>query len=92
MDRGKVSRWRQRYATNRLAGILKDKSRRPGKPAVSKTLTKRILHLTLHSKPDGATHWSRETMAREAGVSPSSVGRIWAAHGLKPTAVSSAPA
>jgi hypothetical protein len=23
-------------------------------------------------------------MAREAGVSPSSVGRIWAAHGLKP--------
>jgi transposase len=89
MDRGKVSRWRQRYATKRLAGILKDKSRRPGKPAISKTLTKRILHLTLQGKPPGATHWSRETMAREAGVSPSSVGRIWAAHGLKPHRVKS---
>ena len=88
-DRGKVSRWRQRYATQRLAGILKDKSRPSGKPAVSKTLTKRILKLTLHGKPIGATQWSRESMAREVGVSPSSVGRIWAAHGLKPHRVKS---
>jgi len=84
MDRGKVGRWRQRYATKRLAGILKDKSRPAGKAPVAKALTKRLLNLTLHGKPPGATHWSRETMAREVKISPSSGGRIWAAHGLKP--------
>lgn len=89
MDRGKIGRWRQRYATQRLAGILKDKTRPPGKAPVSKALRKRIVELTLHGKPAGATHWSRETMARQSGVSPSSVGRIWAAHGLKPHRVKS---
>ena len=84
MDPGKVGRWRQRYASKRLPGILKDKHRPGGIPAVSKTIRTRIIKLTLHSKPHGATHWSRETMAREVGVSPSSIGRVWAAHGLKP--------
>ena len=84
MDPGKVGRWRQRYASKRLPGILKDKHRPGGIPAVSKTIRTRIIKLTLHSKPHGATHWSRETMAHEVGVSPSSVGRVWAAHGLKP--------
>lgn len=84
MDPGKVGRWRQRYASKQLPGILKDKSRPGGIPAIPKTLRTRIIKLTLQCKPLGATHWSRETMAREVGVSPSSVGRIWAAHGLKP--------
>lgn len=83
-DPGKVGRWRQRYAGQGLAGILKDKTR-PGRIApLPHSKRSRILKLTLRSKPPGATHWSRESMAREVGVSPSSVGRIWAAHGLKP--------
>jgi transposase len=83
-DNAKVGRWRQRYASRRLAGILKDKTRPGGMAAVPPASRARIVKLTLHSKPRGATHWSRESMAREVGVSPSSVGRIWAAHGLKP--------
>lgn len=83
-DKMKVGRWRRRYATGGLPAILKDKSR-PGRlPALSKALKSRIIKLTLNEKPPGATHWSRTTMAKKAGVSPSSVGRIWAAHGLKP--------
>jgi transposase len=31
-----------------------------------------------------ATDWSRALMAKQAGVSASSVGRIWRSHGLKP--------
>ena len=83
-DPGKVGRWRKRYAESGLEGIVKDKSR-PGRikplPLAKKS---GIVRLTLDSKPEGATHWSRATMAKAAGVSPSSVGRIWAAHGLKP--------
>jgi transposase len=88
-DKMKVGRWRQRYANAGLAGILKDKSR-PGRiPPVASATRKRIIKLTLEEKPGGATHWSRASMSKVAGVSPSSVGRIWAAHGLKPHRVSS---
>ena len=83
-DPGKVGRWRSRYAKAGLEGILKDKSR-PGRiPPIAARKRSQIIELTLHSKPEGATHWSRESMAKKVGVSASSVGRVWAAHGLKP--------
>ena len=67
-----------------LAGILKDKTR-PGRIApIAASMRSRIVKLTLTAKPTGATHWSRNSMARELGVSASTVGRIWAANGLKP--------
>ena len=40
--------------------------------------------MTLNEKPPGATHWSARKLAKAAGLSYSSVQRIWAAHGLKP--------
>ncbi|HEY5779643.1 MAG TPA: IS630 family transposase [Terrimicrobiaceae bacterium] len=88
-DKMKVGRWRGRYAKAGLAGILKDKSR-PGRIApVAASTRSRIVEMTLEEKPPGATHWSRASMAKATGVSPSTVGRIWAAHGLKPHRVSS---
>ncbi len=83
-DPGKVGRWRKRYAQQGLAGILKDKTR-PGRiPPICPSTRSRIIQLTVSKNPAGATHWSRESMAQEVKVSPSSVGRIWAANGLKP--------
>ena len=80
----KVGRWRQRYAKGGLPAILKDKSR-PGRiPPVSAAVVSKIIQLTTTAKRAGATHWSRASMAREADVSESTGGRIWAAHGLKP--------
>jgi len=38
----------------------------------------------LETTPKGRTHWSTRKMAEKAGISKSSVGRIWRAHGLKP--------
>ena len=83
-DRGKVGRWRQRYAQSGIDGIVKDKSR-PGRiPAVPGEIRSKIIEKTLNSKPEGATHWSRTLMGKAMGVSPSTVGRIWSANGLKP--------
>jgi hypothetical protein len=48
-----------------------------------------VVASTTQSKPAGATHWSRGSMAREMGISESSVGRIWRAHGLKPHRIES---
>jgi hypothetical protein len=40
--------------------------------------------VTLHSKPEGETHWLCRPMAKQIGVSPASVQRMWSARGLKP--------
>ena len=83
-DKMKVGRWRQRYAQGGLAAFLKDKSR-PGRiRPLSKAVKSHLVKLMLNEKPPGATHWSRTTMAKRVGVSASSVGRVWAANGIKP--------
>jgi transposase len=88
-DQPKVGRWRRRFAEHGLAGIEKDKSR-PGRiKAIPKRQESEIVRMTVETKPAGETHWSRTSMAKASGVSPSTVGRIWARHGLKPHRVTS---
>ena len=79
-----VGRWRRRYAASNFAGIEKDKTRPPGKPKTESALVQTILDKTMQETPIAQTHWSQHSMAKAAGVSPSTVGRIWRAHGLKP--------
>jgi len=43
-----------------------------------------VIRLTTQETPENATHWSQSLMAEKAGISMSSVGRIWKSHGLKP--------
>ena len=81
IGRVQVSRWRQRYAQTRLAGIEHDLPR--GAPPVTVDVA-RLVHLTTQSKPKAATHWSTRTMAAELGVSAASVSRHWRKNGLKP--------
>ena len=88
-DQPKVGRWRKRFAAQGLAGIEKDKSR-PGRiKPIAKGKASEIVRMTVETKPAGETHWSRTSMAKASGVSPSTVGRIWARHGLKPHRVTS---
>ena len=44
----------------------------------------RVIAKTVQETPPNATHSSRMLMAEAIGISPSSVGRIWAKAGLKP--------
>jgi hypothetical protein len=43
-----------------------------------------VITKTLESVPEGTTHWSTRTLAREAGLSQTAVSRIWRAFGLQP--------
>ena len=81
IGRVQVSRWRERYAQSRLAGIEQDLPR--GAPPV-KVNVARLVELTTQSTPKPATHWSTRSMAAELGVSAASVSRHWRANGLKP--------
>jgi transposase len=89
VDQPQVGRWRKRFAEQGLAGIEKDKSR-PGRiKALSKKMESEIISKTLQTKPKGSTHWSRSLMAKETGVSASTVGKIWAMNGIKPHRIQS---
>lgn len=78
-----VSKWRRRFAAARLDGLHDEP--RPGVPrTITDEMVEAMLVRTLESKPKDATHWSTRAMAREAGISVSSVGRIWRAFGLQP--------
>ena len=67
-----------------VGGLLKDATRPPRRKPLAAEKIKQVVHMTLHETPRNATHWSVRSMAAAAGLSRSSVQRIWRAHGLKP--------
>jgi transposase len=79
-----VRRWRRRYVAKGVDGLLKDATRPSRRKPLSAGKIKQVVDMTLHEKPPNATHWSLRSMAAAAGISYSSVRRIWHAHGLKP--------
>lgn len=84
-----ASRWRSRFLSQGVPGLVKD-APRPGRtPTITAAQVAEIVARTTQRTPVNATHWSRSTMAREAAISESSVGRIWHAHGLKPHRIES---
>jgi transposase len=89
MRRARVSkptvwRWQARFMREGVAGLLRDKTRKPGLPPLPATLVDRVVALTLGEPPGEATHWTGRAMAAATGISLRSVQRIWAAHRLEP--------
>jgi transposase len=84
-----VALWRGRFLAMGLNGLLKDAARPGRKPSISASVVSQVIEKTTQSRPVNATHWSRSTMAREVGISDSTVGRIWKANGLKPHRIDS---
>src|SRR5690606_31770252 len=67
----------------RLDGLVDEQ--RPGAPrTITDEQLEQVLVATLESTPKDATHWPRSSMAKQTGLSQSTVGRIWKAFGLKP--------
>ena len=63
VGRYQVSRWRQRFAENGLQGLRKDAPGRGRKPLYTKERKEEIVRMTIEGRPEGQTHWSRESMA-----------------------------
>jgi transposase len=83
ITRQTVGRWRVRFIQSGVAGLLDEP--RPGAPRkISDAHVDKVVTLTLESQPKDATHWSTRSLAKTAGLSRSSIGRIWRAFGLKP--------
>lgn len=84
VSRPMVWRWQQRFAEEGAGGLLRDKTRKPGKPPVAAETVARVVALTCAAPPHQVTHWTGRAMAKAAGISLTTVQRIWAAHKLQP--------
>jgi transposase len=78
-----VSRWKQRFEAERLAGL---RAKYRGQPARVRTpaMEARILAKTQQRPPDGSTHWSTRKLAKVLGISHVLVLRVWRRAGLQP--------
>jgi len=65
-------------------GLLRDRTRPPGKAPVAAERVAEVVRLTLARPPHQATHWTARAMAKAVGLAVSTVQDIWKAHGLSP--------
>lgn len=78
-----VGKWRRRFVELRLDGLA-DVPRPNVHRKLSDDRVEELVRTTLQAKPEGATHWSTRKLAKQVGVSQSSVSRVWRAFQLKP--------
>ena len=78
-----VSKWRRRFAADRLEGLV-DAPRPGAARTVADATVEAVVVDTLESTPADATHWSTRGLANKHGISKTTVAEIWRAFGLKP--------
>ena len=79
-----VWRWQERFMTEGVAGLLRDKTRPPRIPPLGKAVEQAVVARTLSDPPGETTHWTADAVAKQSGISVSAVQRIWRKHGLLP--------
>src|SRR6188508_3864700 len=84
-----VWRWQDYFAEAGVDGLIKGRSKPPGRKPLGAAMKLKVVEKTVKERPANATHWSVRSMAEEMGISHTSVQRIWAEHGLKPHLVRS---
>ena len=79
-----VWHWQERFMTDGVDGLLRDKTRPSRIPPLGPEVAERVVALTQRDHPVEATHWTASMMAEVAGISESAVRKIWRTHGLAP--------
>jgi transposase len=74
-----VWRWQERFAAEGVDGLLRDKTRPSRIAKLDPSIAERVVALTMEEPPSETTHWTGAAMAKAAGISASSVRRIWRA-------------
>jgi transposase len=78
-----ISRWKRRFHQARVGG-LRDAPRSGRPDRLSPAREAKIIALTQAPPPTPYTHWSVRRLARQVGVSPATVHRVWQRAGLQP--------
>lgn len=83
VSRPTVIRWERRFTALGVQGLVKDAPGRGPKPSIPEAKKDKLITQATQPPPN-RTRWSVRSMARQVGVSPASVQRIWAANDIKP--------
>src|SRR6266704_5802752 len=78
-----IARWRQRFVTQRVAG-LRDRPRDGRGDRLAPAVEAKILALTQQPPPKPYTHWTTRRLAARLRLSHMTVHRVWQRAGLKP--------
>jgi transposase len=84
VTRRTVGVWRGRFVAQGINGLLRDAPRAGRRRSISDELIGEVVRKTTQEIPRGRTHWSTRSLAKVMDLSPSTIGRIWRSHGLKP--------
>ena len=84
VSRPAVWRWQQRFAEQGVDGLLRDKTRKPGKQPIPLDTVAKVLALPCSNPPGNVTHWTGRAVAKAVGISLRAVQRIWDANRLQP--------
>ena len=77
-----VWRWQERFMAEGVDGLLRDKTRPPGRAPVAGDRVEDVVRLTLAPPPHEATHWTVRAMSAVVGLAASTVQKICKAHGM----------
>ena len=84
VSRPAVWRWQRHYAEGGVERLLREGSRKPGKPPVPLSTVAKVVALTCAEPPGEVTHWTGRAVAEASGLSLTTIQRIWKAHKLAP--------
>ena len=76
VSRPAVWRWQRRYAEQGVGGLLRDKTRKPGKAPLPAETVAKVLALPCSEPLGNATHWTGRAVAKATGISLRAVQRI----------------
>jgi putative transposase len=83
LSRAMVGLWRKRFLSQGLMGLYDEP--KPGGPrSITDDQIARLIRKTLKQKPSAGTHWSCRGLAKETGLSKSTVQRVWKTFGVQP--------
>ena len=79
-----ITFWRDRYEAEGAGAIARDRPRSGRPRVIGPEKIAEIVDRARFEKPVASTHWSSRTMAAAAGVSHTTVQRIWKLYKLQP--------
>jgi transposase len=83
VSRPVVWRWQRRYAEAGVEGLLRDKTRPPGKKPVAIETVNKVLALTCGEPTGEMTHWTGRAMAKTVGLALNTAQQIWKTNRLQ---------
>ena len=84
VSRPTVLLWRQRFEAGGPDALTEIALGRGRPRSIDAAKVQKIVEATTQTTPHAATHWSCRTLAKQQGVSPATIQRIWDANGLQP--------